>query len=105
MNDKVLSLLSIATKAGKTTGGEMLVEKAVKEGKASLVIISSEASGNTRKKFTNMCSFYQVPLYIYGTKEELGHFTGKEFRASVAVLGQEFYGSFVKLFTNMEVTE
>ena len=26
----------------------MLVEKAVKEGKASLVIISSEASGNTR---------------------------------------------------------
>ena len=38
----------------------MLVEKAVKEGKASLVIISSEASGNTRKKFTNMCSYYKV---------------------------------------------
>ena len=51
----------------------MLVEKAVKEGKASLVIISSEASGNTRKKFTNMCSYYKVPLYIYATKEELGH--------------------------------
>ena len=51
MNDRILSLLSLATKAGKTVGGEMLVEKAVKEGKASLVIISSEASGNTRKKF------------------------------------------------------
>ena len=79
--------------------------KAVKEGKASLVIISSEASGNTRKKFTNMCSYYKVPLYIYATKEELGHFTGKKFRASVAVLGHEFYDSFVKLFTDMEVTE
>lgn len=105
MNDKVLSLLSLATKAGKTVGGEALVEKAVKEGKASLVIISSEASGNTRKKFTNMCSYYQVPLYVHGTKEELGHFTGREFRASVAVLGREFYDSFVKIFTNMEVTE
>ena len=71
MNDRILSLLSLATKAGKTVGGEMLVEKAVKEGKASLVIISSEASGNTRKKFTNMCSYYKVPLYIYATKEEL----------------------------------
>ena len=37
MNDRILSLLSLATKAGKTVGGEMLVEKAVKEGKASLV--------------------------------------------------------------------
>ena len=44
MNDRVLSLLSLATKAGKTAGGEALVEKAVKQGKASLVIISSEAS-------------------------------------------------------------
>ena len=105
MNDRILSLLSLATKAGKTVGGEMLVEKAVKEGKASLVIISSVASGNTRKKFTNMCSYYKVPLYIYATKEELGHFTGKKFRASVAVLGHEFYDSFVKLFTDMEVTE
>ena len=105
MNDRILSLLSLATKAGKTVGGEMLVEKAVKEGKASLVIISSEASGNTRKKFPNMCSYYKVPLYIYATKEELGHFTGKKFRASVAVLGHEFYDSFVKLFTDMEVTE
>ena len=51
MNDRVLSLLSLATKAGKTAGGEALVEKAVKQGKASLVIISSEASENTKKKF------------------------------------------------------
>lgn len=105
MNDKILSLLSLATKAGKTAGGEALVEKAVKQGKASLVIISSEASENTKKKFTNMCSYYQIPVYIYGTKEELGRFTGREFRASVAVLGREFYDSFVKVFTNMEVTE
>lgn len=102
MTDRVLSLLSLATKAGRTAGGEVLVEKAVKEGKASLVIVSKEASANTKKKFTNMCNYYKVPIYYYGTKEELGHFTGKEFRATVALLGTEFYASFVKI---MEVTE
>ncbi len=105
MNDRILSLLSLAAKAGKVAGGEMLVEKSVKEGSASLVILSKEASKNTTKKFSNMCNFYHVPLYVYGTKEELGRFTGKEFRASVAILGLDFYDSFVKLFTNMEVTE
>lgn len=105
MNDKILSLLSLATKAGKIAGGEMMVEKSVKEGKATIVIISSEASENTKKKFSNMCSYYHVPLYVYGTKEQLGRFTGKEMRASVALLGQDFFPSFVKLFTNMEVTE
>ena len=44
MNDRILSLLSLATKAGKTVGGEMLVEKAEKEGKASMVNITSEES-------------------------------------------------------------
>ena len=83
--DKILSTISLATKAGKTVSGEFSVEKAVKEGKACLVVVSAEASDNTKKMFRNMCTFYKVPLYFYGTKEGLGHFMGKEFRASMAV--------------------
>ena len=102
---KILNLIGLATKAEKTASGEFSTEKAVKSGKAHLVIVSEEASDNTKKMFTNMCTHYKVPIYLFGTKEELGHFTGKKFRASVAVLGHEFYDSFVKLFTDMEVTE
>ena len=83
--DKILSNISLATKAGKTVSGEFSVEKAVKEGKACLVVVSAEASDNTKKMFRNMCEFYKVPVYFYGTKEGLGHFMGKEFRASMAV--------------------
>ena len=57
----------------------------MKEGKAKLVVVSDEASDNTKKMFRNMCDFYKVPAYFYGTKEGLGHFMGKEFRASMAV--------------------
>ena len=83
--DRILSTISLATKAGKTVSGEFSVEKAVKEGKAKLVVVSAEASDNTKKMFRNMCDFYKVPVYFYGTKEGLGHFMGKEFRASMAV--------------------
>lgn len=83
---RVLSLVGLATKAGRTVSGEFSTEKAVKTGEARLVIVSEEASDNTKKKFQNMCAYYKVPIYFYGTKDELGRAMGKEFRASLAVL-------------------
>lgn len=96
MDKKILSLISLATKAGKTVSGEFSVENAVKEGKAVLVIVSKEASDRSKKNYTNMCEYYKVPLYFIGLKEELGHFTGKEFRASVAILDEGFKNAIIK---------
>ncbi|MCI9478380.1 MAG: 50S ribosomal protein L7ae [Lachnospiraceae bacterium] len=79
-------MIGMAMKAGKVASGEFATEKAVKTGKAALVIVSEAASENTKKKFRNMCAYYQVPIYFFGEKEELGHAIGKEFRASLAVL-------------------
>ena len=83
--DKVISMIGLATKAGKTVSGEFSVEKAIQGNKAHAVIVSVEASDNTKKMFTNMCAYYKVPIYLFGTKDELGHAMGKEFRASVSV--------------------
>ena len=66
--DRVLSMLGIAAKAGSVASGEFSTEKAVKEGRAYLVIVAQDASDNT--------------------KEMLGHFIGKEFRASLAVTNE-----------------
>lgn len=84
--NKVLSLLGLSVRAGKVASGEFAAETAVKSGKAALVIVAEDASANTKKLFRDKCSFYEVPVYEYGTKEALGHAIGKEFRASVAVL-------------------
>ncbi len=78
-------MLGIAAKSGNVVSGEFSTEKAVKTGHAYLVIVSEEASNNTNKMFTNMTSFYEVPMYVFGTKEELGRCIGKEFRASLAI--------------------
>ena len=87
---KALSLISLATKAGKTASGEFCTEKEVKTGMAALVIVADDATENTKKKFQNMCEFYEVPIYFYGDKDTLGHAMGKEFRASLAVTDPGF---------------
>ena len=83
--NKILSMLGIATRAGAVVSGEFMTEKSVKGYKAWLVIVGEDASDNTKKMFINMCNFYHVPVYVYGSKEELGHSIGKEMRASLAV--------------------
>lgn len=84
--NKAYGMIGMAMKAGKVASGEFATEKAVKSGKAALVIVSEAASENTKKKFRNMCDYYKVPVCFFGEKEELGHAIGKEFRASLAVL-------------------
>ena len=86
--NKVLSLLGLSARAGKLASGEYSAETAVKSGKAALVIVAEDASANTKKLFHDKCSFYEVPIYEFGTKEMLGHAIGKELRASVAVLDE-----------------
>ena len=95
--DKILGYLGLATKAGKLVSGEFMTEKAVKSYSAELVIVGEDASDNTKKMFTNMCEFYEVPMFIYGTKEELGHAMGKEMRASLAITDSGFAKSLTKL--------
>ena len=86
--NRVLSMIGIAAKSGNVVSGEFSTEKAVKTGSAFLVIVSEEASENTKKHFTDMTSFYEVPIYFYGDKESLGRAIGKEFRASLAIVDE-----------------
>jgi ribosomal protein L7Ae-like RNA K-turn-binding protein len=89
-------MLGLAMKAGKVVSGEFATDKGVKTGKASLVIVSEDASDNTKKMFSNMCEFYKVPIFYYGTKDELGHSIGKAMRSSLAITDENFANSLIK---------
>lgn len=43
-----------------------------------------------------MCKYYEVPMEIFATKEELGHWIGKAYRASICILDEGFAKSIVK---------
>ena len=96
---KELSLLGLAAKAGRVVSGEFATEKAVKAGKARLVLVAGDASDNSKKKFSDMCTYYKVPYFEFGSKEELGHILGKQMRASLAVIDENFSNALLKHFT------
>ena len=59
--------------------------------------ISLYLVSKNKKMFANMCEFYEVPMFIYGTKDELGHAMGKEMRASLAITDPGFAKSLMRL--------
>ena len=93
---KALSLTGLAAKAGKVASGEFSVEKSVKSGKSFLVLAAEDASQNTKKKFANMCSFYQVPIFFFSGKEELGKAIGKEYRACLSIEDENLAKAVIK---------
>ena len=94
--DKVFGLLGLARRAGKVICGEKPSKDAVKFGRACVVVIASDASENTKKNITDSCRYYNIPYYIYGTKDELGHAVGNEFNACVTVSDVGFANSIEK---------
>lgn len=85
MQNKILSLLGLAARGRNLVSGEFQTEEAIKKGSAMLVLVAKDASDNTKKHFKDKCSFYGVPFYVYGNKEEIGKAIGKKERASVGV--------------------
>lgn len=93
---KAASLIGISMKAGKVASGEFATEKAVKQGLARLVVAAEDASGNTKKKFENMCTYYRVPFRIFMDKVSLGKAIGREYRACLAVLDENLAEAIMK---------
>lgn len=90
MTDRIIQTLSLAKKAGMVSSGESAVLSDIRGFKSYLVLIAEDASGGTKKKIIDKCAFYEVPYYIYGTKESMAHAIGKEMRSFVSVNDSNF---------------
>ncbi len=102
MINKAFGMIGLATRAGKLVSGEFSTEKAVKDGKAYLVIVATDASDNTKKLFSDKTLYYNVPLRVFGTKEALGTAMGKKFRASIAVTDSNFAVQIMKQIDSLD---
>ncbi len=83
--DPVLSMVGLAAKAGAVKSGGLMIESSIKSESAYLVIIAGDASKGTSKKINDMCSYRNVPVVTYSTKEMLGRCVGKDMRSALAV--------------------
>lgn len=82
---KIISLIGLAQKAGKIVSGELAAEKAIKSGKAKLVIIATDCSEATKKNYRDMTTYYNVELHEKFIKDQLGQCIGKDHRAVLII--------------------
>lgn len=96
-SQKWLSLLGLANRARKCISGEELVIKEIKRGNAKLVILSKDASENTKKKVMDKCRSYSVPVRFASDRTTLGSAIGKQARVTLAILEAGFADKLITL--------
>ena len=95
--DKAAGYLGLAARAGKVMSGEFSAEKAIPQKNVYLLLLSSDASMNTKEHFQRLCSKYNVPVCELFDKETLGHVIGKNYRAAAAVTDQRLAEAIIKV--------
>ena len=88
--EKAFGMIGLAKRANKVLSGEKNCKEGIKYGKALLCILSEDASANTRKSITNSCSYYDVPLVVFGTSEKLGYAVGNLKNSVLAITDENF---------------
>ena len=105
MDRHVSSLLSLCMKAGMMKTGDFASENALQSGKARLILLAGDASGNTKKKFINKAFYYKTPVYIYCCIADLSHVTGVLNRAVFTIIDSGFAVNIQKRLRDANITE
>ena len=99
-DEKIISLLGLAQKAGKIASGELSVEKAVKSGNTKFLIVATDCSESTKKNYRDMCAYYDVELCERFSKDQLGQSIGKIYRAALSITDIGFANAVKKLLNS-----
>lgn len=88
MGGRVEGLLGLACAAGELAFGRQEVERAVRKGRAHLVICATNASARTKEAVRSLCDESGVRFVQCFSAEELGMATGRRPLAAVCVLDE-----------------
>ncbi|AMG60845.1 ribosomal L7Ae/L30e/S12e/Gadd45 family protein [Staphylococcus lugdunensis] len=94
---QIMNFLGLAMRARKVKSGESVLMTEIKKKTLTLVILASDASDNTTKTIKNKCHSYQVPLRVFGTKEQLGQALGKSERVNIGITDAGFAKKLVSM--------
>ena len=98
MQTKAERLVGLATRAGKTITGLELCEKAVKNGKAKLIILAEDISENSKEFFVKS----GVDVICFDSREKIGKCTGKEMRSVAVITDADFSAAILKSYKENE---
>lgn len=89
MNTKAAGLLGLAMRARKIAGGDQVLP-CIQNKSAKLVLIAGDASENTRKKYVDKCTYYNIEFDFVETSAELNQAIGTYNRMVIAICDEGF---------------
>lgn len=92
------NMLGLCMRAGGCVYGAAQCEKALKSGRAGLIILDAQVSENTRKHFTDMCAYRNIKCIELKDHEGLGRSIGKENIKIIAIIDNGFVMNIYKKF-------
>jgi len=92
-------------KAGRLKTGDSACEKALRNGTAKIILLASDSSDNTKKKYINKAYHYKIPVYIYCCIADLSRCAGVVNRAVFAVADSGFAASIEKRLRDGNIME
>ncbi len=98
--NRLLRMLGLAMRAKKLAFGEGAVRDSIRTGVSQMVIVSKDASSNTKKKFSDNCIYYSVPYFEYSDRYILGSTTGKGFAVVISVNDKGFAKELIDILNN-----
>lgn len=100
MQNKIYMFLGLARKANAIIIGEESCLKAIRKKKISFVLVSKDASDNTKDKIISSCKYHNIDYRMFGEKELIGKYIGKNITAVVGVNNQGFVKKLVEMIDN-----
>lgn len=83
-------LLGLANRARKCLTGEDTILNAIRQKRVYLVLVASDASPKTKKRYSDKCAYYRVPIVEVGTINQLSQAIGQYNRVAIGISDQGF---------------
>ena len=94
---RLLGMLGIACKAGKVVCGADSCEEALIKNKIKLMLVAQDASERTKTKFKVLANSKKIPIYEVANIEILSKSIGKNNKAVVGILDENFSKALIKI--------
>lgn len=89
-SNNIAFALGLAQKAGKVASGDFAVRSALKNGKAKLLVVATDAAPNSKKDMYYLAEVAGVEVVELLTRDELGFAIGKAKRTALAITDLNF---------------
>ena len=101
MMNNIYKMLGLSVRAGGAVFGEGAAKDSLRANTSGLVIVSEDASENTKKKFRQSAEFYHTPYFEFGDRYSLGKASGREFAIVISITNESLAKRLTELLSEI----